>query len=129
MSAFNDSNHASTDREKNKHHQLLSPATHRRQQPYNKEMINVCHKNSKIAWAWYHYDYVLLTKHPLTTWFCQRCRTSTTKRVKIVEPAVQNRSAADVDDNRDLNKVEYILKKHHSSRLISYLSDIVNDKQ
>ena len=51
----------------------------------NREMTKCCNNNGKIAW--YHYDCVSLRKHPLPTWFCPSCRTSTTKRVTIVEPA------------------------------------------
>ena len=55
------------------------------QQPYNRELTKGCNKNCKIAL--YPYDCVSVRKHPLTTWFCPSCRTSTSKRVTIVEPA------------------------------------------
>ena len=79
----------SFDREKKKHHHLQSSTVPTEvycycQQPCNRKMIKCCNNNCKIAW--YHYDCVSLRKHPLTTWFCPSCRTSTTKRVTIVEP-------------------------------------------
>ena len=78
------------DRQKNKHHHLQSSTVPTEvycysQQPYNREMIKCGNNNCKIAW--YHNDGVSLRKHPLTTWFCTSCRTSTTKRVTIVETA------------------------------------------
>ena len=79
----------SFDREKIKPHHLQPPTAPTEvycycQQPYKREMIKCCNNNFKNAW--YHYDCVSLRRHPLT-WFCPSCRTSTTKRVTILEPA------------------------------------------
>ena len=81
----------SFDREKIEPHHLELPTVPTEvycycEQLYNREMMKCCNNNCKIAW--YHYDCVSLRKHPITTWFCPSCRTSsTTKRVTIVEPA------------------------------------------
>ena len=81
----------SFDQRKKKHAKMQSPGESTAvycfcQQPYNRSMIKCCNTKCKIAW--YHYDCVSLTEHPLTAWFCPSCRpTLTAKRVKIIEPA------------------------------------------
>ena len=99
----------SFDREKKKHHHLQSSTVPTEvycycQQPYNRELFKCCNNNCKIAW--YHFDCVSLRKHPLTTWFCPSCRSSTTQRVTIVEPADAEPMTPDADDTNNLKHFE-----------------------